>query len=235
MFAEQLSQAIGAARTAAMLDNVSRLTWRGLSEGLIDDDAATRLSVAIEAGRAAMKGQGGIRTPSTTLARPRPCKSPDRAMSLSRRRQLAMSGAVPGTIAVGFTMGEIAALSVIARECQRRGRCIWFMDKIAAVAGVSRTTARNALRQAQALGLVTVEERRHKAARSDSNVIRIVSPEWQAWLRLGGGCKKSKATSNEYKSNGESAPQAGARSPSSLVSTGPRRYIQPHDKHRRRT
>lgn len=235
MFAEQLSQAIGAARTMVTLDDVSRLTWRGLAEGLIEDRDAERLSVAIEAGRAALRGQGRMKPPSPSLSRPRPCRSPDKAMSLSRRRQLAMSGAVPGTIAVGFTMGEIAALSVIARECQRRSRCTWFMDKIAAVAGVSRTTARNALRQAQALGLVTVEERRHKAARSDSNVIRIVSPEWLAWLRLGGGCKKSKATSNEYKSNGESGSKARGRGPSSLVATGPSRYIQPHGKHRRRT
>ncbi len=232
MFAEQLSQAIGAARTAAMLDNVSRLTWRGLSEGLIDDADATRLSVAIEAGRAALKPQGHIKTPSTAFARPRPCRSPDKARSLSRRRQMAMSGAVPGNIAIAFTMGEIAALSVIARECQRRGRCTWFMDKLAAVAGVSRTTARNALRQAQALGLVTVEERRHKAARSESNVIQIVSPEWQAWLRLGGGgCKKSKPTGNKYKSNGDSAPQ----SPFISRRIRSESVYSAHGKHRRRT
>ena len=232
MFEEQLSQAIGAARTAAMLDNVSRLTWRCLSEGLIDDAAATRLSSAIEAGRAALKGQGRTKPPSPSLARPRPCRSPDKARSLSRRRQMAMSGAVPGNIASAFTMGEIAALSVIARECQRRGRCTWFMDKIAAVAGVSRTTARNAIRQAQALGLVTVEERRHKAARSDSNVISIASAEWQAWLRLGGGgCKKMNPTGNEYKSKGESAPQSpfiSGRIRSDSVYSA-------HGKHRRRT
>ncbi len=208
MFAEQISQAIGAARTVAMLDDVSRLTWRGLAEGLLDDDVATHLSVAIEACRAAMKGQRGMKTPSPAYARPCPCRSPDRARSLSRRRQLAMSGAVPGAIAASFTMGEISVLSVIARECQRRGRCVWFMDKIAAVAGVSRTTARNALRQAQALGLVTVQERRHKASRSDSNVVQIVSPEWLAWLRLGGGCKKAKSTNTDSKS---SAPVLGER------------------------
>jgi hypothetical protein len=231
MFAEQLSQAIGAARTVAMLDNVSRLTWRGLSEGLIDDDDATRLSVAIEAGRAALKAKGQVKAPSPAISRPRPCRSTDKARSLSRRRQLAMSGAMPGNIAHAFTMGEIAALSVIARECQRRGRCTWFMDKIAAVAGVSRTTARNALRQAQALGLVTVEERRHQGARSDSNVIQIVSREWQAWLRLeGGGCKNAKPTSTEYKSKGESAPKkpviSGRKRSESLYSA--------HGKHRRR-
>ena len=172
------------------------------------------------------------RTPSkSTLARSRSCTSPDRARSLSRRRQLAMSGAVPGTIAVSFTTGEIAALSVIARECQRRGRCEWFMDKIAAVAGVSRTTARNALRQAQALGLVTVQERRHRAWRSDSNIIRIVSPEWLAWLRIGGGCKKPKSTNTDLdlgRGNRGKCPVSSRHSATEgLHST--------HAKHRRRT
>src|SRR4029077_3195166 len=109
-----------------------------------------------------------------TLAHPRPCRSPDKARSISRRRHLAASGAVPGTIAANFTTGEIAVLTVIARECQRRGSCTWFMDRIAAVAGVRRSTARNALRHAQTLGLVTVQERRHCGWRSDSNIVRIV-------------------------------------------------------------
>src|SRR5215203_7376269 len=37
--------------------------------------------------------------------------------------------------------------------------------------------------------LLTVEERRLTAFRNASNVVRIVSPEWRAWLRLGGGGK----------------------------------------------
>ncbi len=34
------------------------------------------------------------------------------------------------------------------------------------------------------LGLLTVEERRVTGFRNDTNVVRIVSPEWTAWLRL---------------------------------------------------
>ena len=33
------------------------------------------------------------------------------------------SGAIPAKLAVAFTLGEIAALAVIAREVQRRGQC----------------------------------------------------------------------------------------------------------------
>lgn len=204
MLATQLSEAISTARSMAMLDNAARLTWRGLAEGLIDEMTAERLSAVTEARRMALKGLGGQILPKASPARPRPCRSPDRARSISRRRHLASSGAVPGPIAASFTTGELAALTVIARECQRSGACRWFMDRIAAVSGVSRTTARNALRQAQALGLITVRERRRRGWRSDSNIIHIIAQEWLAWLRLGGGCKKLKSTNTD--SNPTSLP-----------------------------
>jgi hypothetical protein len=78
----------------------------------------------------------------------------------SRSLGLAASGAVPGRIAAGFTQGEAAVLSVIGREVQRGGRCEMPLDKIAALAGVSRSTVQNALREARRVGLVTVTERR---------------------------------------------------------------------------
>lgn len=230
MIAEQLSAAIGTARTTAMLDNAARLTWRGLAEGLIDDSTAERLSTATEARRMALREQGRTTPPKSARARPRPCTSPDRARSISRRRRLAVSGAVPGAIAANFTTGEVAALTVIARECQRSGSCSWFMDKIAAVAGVSRTTARNALRQAQALGLVTVQERRWRGWRSDSNVIRIVSREWLAWLRIGGGCKKPKATNTDSEVSGGNSTSFTVRSGHSLTE---RIYLIDEDQRRR--
>jgi hypothetical protein len=49
---------------------------------------------------------------------------------------------------------------------------------------VSETTVRNALRAARGLGLLTIEERRLTAWRNAPNVVRIVSREWLAWLRL---------------------------------------------------
>lgn len=198
MLESQLSEAISTARNLNSLDNAARLMWRGHGEGLVDDSAAERLSAAIEARRSAFK----VRSPKTPAqprrAHPRPCRSPDRTRSIRRRRGLAASGAVPGTIAAHFTTGEIAALTVIARQCQRSRSCDWFMDRIAAIAGVSRTTVRNALRQAQRLGLISIQERRLTAWRSDSNVIRVVSPEWLAWLGLGGGCKNVHPTNNQF-------------------------------------
>ncbi len=209
MLESQLSEAISTASNLNSLDNAARLIWRGHGEGLVDDSAAERLSAAIEARRSAFK----VRSPKTTAqprrAHPRPCRSPDRTRSIRRRRGLAASGAVPGTIAAHFTTGEIAALTVIARQCQRSRSCDWFMDRTAAIAGVSRTTVRNALRQAQALGLISVQERRLTAWRSDSNIIRVVSAEWLAWLGLGGGCKKMKPTNNQFYNQKEPTVNSG--------------------------
>ncbi|MEM9735030.1 MAG: hypothetical protein AAF908_00295 [Pseudomonadota bacterium] len=57
------------------------------------------------------------------------------------------------------------------------------MAKIAALAGVCRTTARNALRLAQRLGLVRVQERRVRADRSLTNVVKITAKSWWGWLK----------------------------------------------------
>lgn len=198
MLASDLSKAITQAVNLASLDLAAKRMWSKLADGSITDNVADVLSSAIEARRAALKGHREQNASKTPTSRPRPCRSPHKAKSIARRRGLAASGAVPGTIAANFTTGEIAALTVIARQCQCSRSCNWFMDRIAAVAGVSRTTVRNALRQAQALGLISVQERRQTAWRSDSNVIRIVSSEWLAWLGLEGGCKKAKATNNHF-------------------------------------
>ncbi len=96
---------------------------------------------------------------------------------------------------------------------------------MAAIAGVSETTVRNALREAAKLGLLTVEERRLTGWRSDTNIVRIISPEWLSWLRLtrkrkdevpatlpeGGGCKSAKPTPTEVSDLWNSRPTAPSR------------------------
>ena len=67
---------------------------------------------------------------------------------------------MPPALAARFTTGELAALAVIARQCQRGGICTLPIDAIAALAGVSRTTVQNALRAAKAQGLIFARERR---------------------------------------------------------------------------
>ena len=108
-------------------------------------------------------------------------------------------------------------LALVAAEIVRRKDCRLAVGQLAAIAGVAETTVRNAIREAAKLGLVTVEERRVTGFRNDTNIVRIVSAEWQAWLRLarkspgghlerekappmpgeGGGCKSARGTSTQ--------------------------------------
>jgi hypothetical protein len=82
-------------------------------------------------------------------------------------------------------MAELAVLTVIARQCQRAGVCTLHIDAIAALAGCSRTTVQNTLRQGRLEGLILVRERRIPGLPSLTNIVSIVSKEWTVWLRLG--------------------------------------------------
>ena len=61
-----------------------------------------------------------------------------------------------------------------------------FQPQIAARAGIGRTTAQNAMRLAATMGLLTVQERRREGQKNLPNVVRIVSREWQLWIKRGG-------------------------------------------------
>ena len=163
---------------------------------------ASALSEAIEANRALPAPQRPIQR--RLGSRPR---SP---ASMERRRRWAASGALPPALAARFTLAEVAVLAVIAAEVLQHSRCTLVIGHIAALAGVSETTVRNALRAARGLGLLTIEERRLTAWRNAPNVVRIISREWLAWLRLrapkerarGGGCKFPKATTTQENNKG---------------------------------
>jgi DNA-binding transcriptional ArsR family regulator len=106
----------------------------------------------------------------------------NRQANLKRRRQMAASGAMPASLAGEFTLGEDAALCIIADECRVRGSSDLSLDEIADKAGVGRSAAKSALRKARELGLITVQNRGRL-----TNVVRIIAPEWLAWLQLGDG------------------------------------------------
>ncbi|MGO9771957.1 MAG: hypothetical protein ACLPSW_20900 [Roseiarcus sp.] len=195
--AAQFHAAAEAARNFAALDNVSRLLWRAHAEGLLDDNATQAAAEAIEASRRLLRGPRASATQKRAYAPPRPCRSPDRTKSIARRRSVAASGSVPSKIAASFTLGEVAALSVIAREVQRQGRCALPIDAIAAMGGICRTTAQNALRQARALGLVHVQERPQPGRKHLPNLVTVASPEWRTWLKLGSD-RAQKREHHEY-------------------------------------
>lgn len=208
--ADQFSTAAHDARTLADLDHISQMIWKAHGQGAIPDAAATAASEAVEARRARLKAGRPQPFPSPALARRRPPRSPDRQASIERRRRQAMSGVVPSKIAAHFTPGELAVLSVIGRQCRRAGACTLPVDAIAALAGVCRTTAQNALRTARLRGLLQVKERRIPQRKSLTNVVTVVSLEWKGWLKLGNsGFKNMSPTRDKVSREEELAPLRG--------------------------
>src|SRR5205085_4179623 len=189
MFVEQLRRAVEATPRVE-LAKVSSLLWRAYAAGQVSEAEAQALSETIEARRA-------LPAPQKPLQR-RLGSRPRSPASMERRRRWAASGALPPALAARFTLAETAVLAVIAAEVLRHSACTLTIGHIAALAGVSETTVRNALRAARGLGLLSIEERRLTAWRNAANVVRLISREWLGWLRLRpsprGGCKFPKAT-----------------------------------------
>src|SRR4051794_15204593 len=200
MFVEQLRRAVEASPRIE-LAKVASLLWRAYAAGQVSEDQASELSDLIESRRA-------LPAPPKPLQR-RLGSRPRSPASMERRRRWAASGALPPTLAARFTLAETAVLAVLAAEVLRHSACTLTVGHIAALAGVSETTVRNALRAARGLGLLTIEERRLTAWRNAPNVVRIVSREWQGWLRLraprAGGCKLVNPTPTEENNRGTTA------------------------------
>ncbi|MCJ2016428.1 helix-turn-helix domain-containing protein [Methylobacterium sp. E-065] len=254
-YAEEIRRQVEAAPRAALPAFTASL-WRAYGEGKVTEAEAEALSVLIEAKRAAQIrtvrenieqapnpiGTGdeeGTATPRTLVqaARRAVGSHPRTDASMERRRRWAASGRLPPGLAARFTLAEQAVLSLVAAETVRRKDCRLSVPNLAAVAGVAETTVRNAIREARKLGLLTVEERQITGFRNDTNIVRIVSAEWTAWLRLArkggvvspppsqgeghhdsalqrGGCKSPKGTPTEVLDLGKSKlaePKAGCR------------------------
>ncbi len=175
MFAEQMRCAI-AATPRNRLPELSAAVWKAYAAGVIGEDDAQALAEAVEAKKA---------VPTAVIARKHVGSRPRSPESLERRRRWTASGLMPPQLAAQFTMGEVAALAVVAAEASKRGACKLTLGHIAALAGVCRSTVRNAVRQAVALGLMRSEEWRLSAWRNAPNTVTVISPEWLAWLRLG--------------------------------------------------
>ncbi len=188
-FSDQLTAAIAGVRTYAQIDNLSHELWAAYAAGLIADDDAQAATELLHARRRSLRDdpRPAIRKAFCAPPKRRPApRSPDRAKSIQRRRACATSGAVPSKMAADYTQGEVAVLSIVAAEVKRNGDCRLAIGAIAAMAGVCRTVAQGALRLARMLGRITIEERPQPGRKSLTNIVRIVCPEWRAWLRLGG-------------------------------------------------
>ena len=244
MFADEIRRAIEAADRIT-LPSVTALLWRAYGEGKVTEAEAEALSVLIEARtltRVSFPGQNP-NAPGTDAAtvgpqdragsprRPGVGSRPRTDASMERRRRWAASGRLPPGLAARFTLAEQAVLALVAAETVRRKDCRLSVPNLAAVAGVAETTVRNAIREARKLGLLTVEERQITGFRNDTNIVRIVSPEWTAWLRLArtrdplsrpgssapaalaqrGGCISPNRTPTEVLESGKTRPAAPSR------------------------
>ncbi len=205
MFADEARRAIAASPLTG-LDALSKSIWQAYGAGAVNDAEASELCELIAARRAVKTAP---QTPRRSTG-PRPRSD----ASLERRRRWVASGWLPPTLACRFTQAEAAVLSVIAAEVTKAGRCVLPIGALAALAGVGKTTVRTALHQARTLGLLTVEERRLSAFRSDTNVVRIVSGEWRTWLSLGrgrkaegGGSRTAVPTSIQLQDRPQQAPR----------------------------
>ncbi len=189
---DRLQDAIATAEPGALptLQRDITILW---GRGGIADEPAEQLLAAIDARRVrrfapAVGGlpqrasQGSARVFSTGRQRPR---SPDRIASQARRRRMAMAGYLPGAMAAEgeLTMGASAVLAVIAEALITTGRCALPIAAIAAKAGVCHRLAQNAMRQAERMGWLRVEERRRAGRPSLTNVVRIACRRWADWIR----------------------------------------------------
>ena len=185
-------QAEGAARAA--LPAITAALWRAYSDGKITEAEAEALSGLIEARTDAPAARRPLtealtnrHTSQDRQSSPRRAgvgSRPRTDASIERRRRWAASGRLPPAIAARFTLAEQGVLALVAAEVVRRKDCRLAVGHLAAIVGVAETTVRNAIREARKLNLLTVEERQITGFRNDTNIVRIVSPEWLAWLRL---------------------------------------------------
>src|ERR687893_913428 len=185
-FCNQMAAAIDGARTLTQLDHLSRSIWQGLAAGAVADDDAQALAERLHARRSVRRGEVkpvGIPVGRPSIFPPRRLqKAPKRPVAIARRRHLAASGPMPPSLACKFTVGELAVLRIVGDEVRQHGHCDRTLAEVAARAGVSRSTAKNAIRAAAAMGLVTVQERRREGQVNLPNVIRVVSRDWLQWL-----------------------------------------------------
>jgi hypothetical protein len=185
MLADHLLCVIDGARTTELAQVGSDIS-RAYANGALSEDDHQRLWEAIQERRAETRPK--VRAaPSSAPQRPvRPRRaaprSPDRAASRQRRRDVGQERWLPPTIASQLTQGEIAVLSVMVREIVHHGVCDLVNDRIAGLAGVCPTLVKNTRRLAEGHGWINVIHRPVRGQKSKTNLIYALSPELRAWI-----------------------------------------------------
>lgn len=192
---------INAAASPDMLDNIARTVWHDWGKGGFTDAEASFLTGAIDRrrpvtfNRPSRNGAGPARTVGGLLGRigsrfnPRPSRrrltDEERTKRRYRKRMLGGSSALPDNLRHHYTEGQRSVLCIVAGEVKRHGICDLCVDKIAALAGVCRTTVQTALHEARRLRHITITERPQRGRKNLPNVVEVVSSEWCAWIKRG--------------------------------------------------
>jgi hypothetical protein len=95
------------------------------------------------------------------------------------------SAVLPPQLRCAYTEGQRSVLTIIAGEVKHHGICDLPIDKIAALAGVCRTTVQTTLHEARRLFHIQVTERPQWGRKSLTNVVRVISDEWLIWIKRG--------------------------------------------------
>jgi hypothetical protein len=188
----EIYDAINKCYDSDQLDETVRLLWKGYVAGSIGEGEATYLASIIDSrhplgrhtapGHATPLGKVAGRIGSRFTPRQRP-RSPDRRASRDRRRMLGGSSALPVNLRLPYSEGQRSVLCIVAGEVKRQGICDFPIDKIAALAGVCRTTVQTTMHEARRLGHIKITERPRPGRKSLPNIVEIISPEWLAWIR----------------------------------------------------
>lgn len=185
--ANTIYAALAAAETPDKLDQLARVLWQGYGEGAISEADAQALGEMIS-NRRPRRGHAAANPVKVRVgrfaSRQRP-RSPDRKVSRDRRRLLGGSSALPPNLRHHYTEGQRAVLCIVAGEVKIHGACDLPIEKIAALAGVCRTTVQTTMHEARRLGHVAITERPRPGRKSLPNVVEIISREWRVWLRRG--------------------------------------------------
>ena len=194
MLADDISDQICLAGHPAEIDEIIKEAWgRHFAGTLTEND----MEILDEAARARREAFQARRTetrpkpraapscvPQASVRRPRRAvpRSPDRAASRQRRRDVGQERWLPPCIASQLTQGEVAVLSIMVREIVNHGFCDMPNDKIAGLAGVCPTMVKNVRRLAEGHGWINVIHRPRPGQKSLTNLIYALSPELRTWI-----------------------------------------------------
>jgi hypothetical protein len=112
-------------------------------------------------------------------------RAPDRPAAVLRRKRLALTDPVPARIGSQLTESERAYARLVRDEWERHGVFDLCHDEAAARIGACSKTVMRAQQRLQELALISVEPRPQPGRKHLPNLVRVISPQWLTWIRLG--------------------------------------------------